>query len=141
VRVGTSLADVIEYCGGLKPDAAKVISGGPMMGVAQFDFSVPVLKATSGLLAITANEENKHEETACLRCGKCIEVCPLNLVPTKLARFTQLNRLEDAEAYDITVCMECGTCTYTCPANIHLVQWIRLGKQRVIARQRERKTA
>lgn len=141
VRVGTPLADVIEYCGGLKPDAAKVISGGPMMGVAQFDFSVPVLKATSGLLVITAQEENKHEETACLRCGKCVDVCPLGLVPTKLARYTQLNRFEDAENYDITVCMECGTCTYTCPANIPLVQWIRLGKQRVMAMQRERKSA
>lgn len=141
VRVGTPLADVIEYCGGVKDDAIKVVVGGPMMGVAQFDFSAPVMKATSGLLVLTAKEENLHEETPCLRCGKCIDVCPLELVPSKLARYSQLDRLEDAEGLDITVCMECGTCTYTCPANIPLVQWIRLGKQRVLAMQRERKSA
>lgn len=141
VRIGTPIADVIEYCGGITEDASKIVIGGPMMGVAQFDFSAPVTKATSGILVLTKAEENLHEETACLRCGKCIEVCPLNLIPTKLARFTQLDRLEDAESYNISVCMECGTCTFTCPANIPLVQWIRLGKQRVIASQRERKSA
>ena len=141
VRVGTPLTDVIEYCGGVKDNASKVVVGGPMMGVAQFDFAAPVMKATSGLLVLTAEEENNHEETPCLRCGKCVDVCPVGLVPTKLARYTQLDKLEEAEGLDITVCMECGTCTYTCPANIPLVQWIRLGKQRVVAMQRERKSA
>lgn len=141
VRVGTPLTDVIEFCGGVKDNANKVVVGGPMMGVAQFDFAAPVMKATSGLLILTSEEENNHEETACLRCGKCVDVCPLGLMPTKLARYTQLERLEDAEGLDITVCMECGTCTFTCPANIPLVQWIRLGKQRVIAMQREKKSA
>ncbi len=141
VRVGTPIANVIEYCGGITEDASKIVIGGPMMGVAQFDFSAPVTKATSGILVLTKAEENLYEETTCLRCGKCIEVCPLNLIPTKLARFTQLDRLEDAESYNISVCMECGTCTFTCPANIPLVQWIRLGKQRVLALQRERKSA
>lgn len=141
VRVGTPLTDVIEFCGGVKDEAVKVVVGGPMMGVAQFDFAAPVMKATSGILVLTHEEENLHEETPCLRCGKCIDACPLGLVPSKLARYTQLDRLEDAEGLDITVCMECGTCTYTCPANIPLVQWIRLGKQRVMALQRERKSA
>lgn len=141
VRVGTPIANVIEYCGGITEDASKVVIGGPMMGVAQFDFSAPVTKATSGILILTKTEENLHEETTCLRCGKCIEVCPIGLIPTKLSRFSQLDRLEDAEEYNITVCMECGTCTFTCPANIPLVQWIRLGKQRVLAIQKERKSA
>ncbi len=141
VPVGTSLADVIEYCGGVKETAKKVVVGGPMMGVAQYDFSAPVMKATSGILVLTEEEINNHEETPCLRCGMCVGVCPLGLEPTRLAKLSQLDRLEDAENLGITVCMECGTCTYTCPANIPLVQWIRLGKQRVLKMQRDRKSA
>lgn len=138
VPVGTPLNDVLEYCGGVTENAVKVIVGGPMMGTAQYDFSAPIMKATSGILVLTEEEVNEHEETPCLKCGKCIDVCPLGLMPTKLARYSQLEKLEEAEALDITVCMECGTCAYTCPANIPLVQWIRLGKQRVIKMQRER---
>lgn len=139
VKIGTSIKDVIEYCGGVKDDAVKVIVGGPMMGVAQFDFMAPVMKATSGIVVLTKDEVNEHPETPCLRCGKCIEACPLQLVPTKLARFTQLERYIEAEEFSITTCMECGTCTFTCPANIPLVQWIRLGKQKVLKQQREKK--
>lgn len=131
VKVGTPLKDVIDYCGGVRDDAVKVIVGGPMMGVAQFDFSAPVVKATSGIVVLTRNKVNEHPETPCLRCGKCIEACPLNLIPTKLARFSQLEKFDEAENLQITSCMECGTCTFTCPANIPLVQWIRLGKQMV----------
>lgn len=141
VKVGTILSDILNYCGGVTEDAVKVVVGGPMMGVAQYDFSAPVMKATSGILVLTAEEINSHDETPCLKCGKCVETCPLNLTPTKLARLSQLEKLEDAEGLGITVCMECGTCTYECPANIPLVQWIRLGKQRVLAIQRERKSA
>ncbi len=141
IRVGTPLSDVLDYCGGVKETAKKVVVGGPMMGVAQFDFSAPVMKATSGILVLTEEEINSHDETPCLRCGMCIEACPLDLVPTKLARYTQLEKFEEAEDLGITVCMECGTCTYTCPANIPLVQWIRLGKQRVIQIQKENQSA
>lgn len=141
VRVGTPISDVIEYCGGVKDNAVKVVVGGPMMGVAQYDFSAPVMKATSGILVLTDEEVNAHKETPCLKCGKCIDACPLNLVPTKLSRLSQLERYDDAEQLGITTCMECGTCTFTCPANIPLVQWIRLGKQRVMKSQRERKSA
>lgn len=141
VKVGTTIGDILDYCGGITDKAVKVVVGGPMMGVAQYDFSAPVMKATSGVLVLTAEEVNAHEETPCLRCGMCVGVCPLNLTPTRLARLTQLEKFEEAEQLNITVCMECGTCTYTCPANIPLVQWIRLGKQRVLALQREKKTA
>ncbi|MBI9073450.1 MAG: electron transport complex subunit RsxC [Melioribacteraceae bacterium] len=141
VPVGTSIGEVIEYCGGLNEDAIKVIAGGPMMGFAQHDMSAPVTKATSGILVLTKEEVNNTEETACLRCGKCVEVCPLGLLPTRLSRLSQLEKYEEADEIGITVCMECGSCTYTCPANIPLVQWIRLGKQAVIKLQRENKTA
>ncbi len=141
VKVGTPLKEIIEYCGGVTNKARKVIVGGPMMGTAQYDFSAPVMKATSGILILTEEELNEHEETACLKCGKCVEACPLNLVPTKLARYSQLEKWEEAELFDITTCMECGTCTFTCPANIPLVQWIRLGKQKVIKLQKEKQSA
>ncbi|MDQ7817736.1 MAG: electron transport complex subunit RsxC [Melioribacteraceae bacterium] len=141
VPIGTPLSDILDFCGGVKENAVKVVVGGPMMGVAQYDFSAPVMKATSGILVLTDEEVNEHEETPCLRCGKCIDVCPLNLIPTKLARLSSLEKFEDAEQLGITVCMECGTCTYTCPANIPLVQWIRFGKQRVMALQKERQSA
>lgn len=141
VRIGTPLADILDYCGGVKENAVKVVVGGPMMGVAQYDFSAPVMKATSGILVLTEEEVNDQEETPCLRCGKCVDVCPLNLIPTKLARISSLEKFEEAEQLGVTVCMECGTCTYTCPANLPLVQWIRFGKQRVMALQRERQSA
>jgi len=141
VPVGTPLSDVLDYCGGVNDEAVKVVVGGPMMGVAQYDFSAPIMKATSGILILTKNEINDHAETPCLKCGKCVDACPLELVPTKMARYSQLEKLEEAENLDITVCMECGTCAYTCPANIPLVQWIRLGKQRVLKMQREQKSA
>ncbi|MBZ0198960.1 MAG: electron transport complex subunit RsxC [Ignavibacteriaceae bacterium] len=138
VPVGTPLKDVLDFCGGVTDDAVKTIVGGPMMGVAQHDLMAPVLKATSGIIVLTEKEISKGEETACLKCGQCVSVCPLNLMPTKLVRYSQLGRFEDAEQLGITVCMECGTCAYTCPANIPLVQWLRLGKQRVMQIQRQR---
>lgn len=138
VPVGTTIQDVIDYCGGVTDDAIKIVVGGPMMGIAQFDLQAPVMKATSGILVLTKDEVAENPETPCLRCGQCVGACPLNLMPTKLARYSQLNRFEDAEGAGVTVCMECGTCSYTCPANIPLVQWIRLGKQKVLQMQKER---
>lgn len=138
VPVGTPIQYVIDYCGGVTEDAVKIVVGGPMMGIAQYDLQAPVMKATSGILVLTKKEVAENEETPCLRCGQCIDACPLNLMPTRLARYTQLKRYEDAEGIGITVCMECGTCAFTCPANIPLVQWIRLGKQKVLQMQKER---
>ncbi|MBE0571086.1 MAG: electron transport complex subunit RsxC [Ignavibacteriaceae bacterium] len=138
VPVGTPIQNVIDFCGGVTEDSVKIVVGGPMMGVAQFDLHAPVMKATSGILVLTKDEVAENPETPCLRCGQCVGACPLNLMPTKLARYSQLQKYEEAEGADINVCMECGTCAYTCPANIPLVQWIRLGKQKVLEMQRER---
>ncbi|MDH7605653.1 MAG: electron transport complex subunit RsxC [Melioribacter sp.] len=132
VRVGTPLIDVLNFCGGIKEDAEKIIFGGPMMGFAQYDLSAPITKATSGILVLTEDEAYHFEETNCLRCGKCVEVCPLNLIPTRLVRLVQFKKYEEVKKLGITTCMECGTCTYSCPANIPLVQWIRSGKQKVV---------
>jgi electron transport complex protein RnfC len=131
-RIGTPIIDVINYCGGFNEDAVKVIVGGPMMGFAQYDLSAPITKATSGILVLTKQEVKHFEQTNCLRCGKCVEICPLNLVPTKMVRLIQFEKFDEAKKSGINVCMECGTCTYICPANIPLVQWIRFGKQKVM---------
>ncbi len=138
--VGTPLSAVLDFCGGVTENAAMVIVGGPMMGVAQHDLTAPLMKATSGIVVLTREEVERREETACLRCGTCVDACPLHLMPTRLARLSELGRDEDAEALGVTVCMECGTCAYACPASIPLVQWIRLGKKRVQDMQRARQS-
>ncbi|MDA3860780.1 MAG: electron transport complex subunit RsxC [Melioribacteraceae bacterium] len=131
VPIGTPIIDILDYCGGFTDKAKRVVVGGPMMGITQHNLNAPIMKATSGILVLTEEEINKVEETNCLRCGKCIEVCPVNLTPTKLARFSQLERFADAEENGIFTCMECGTCAYICPANIQLVQWIAFGKNKI----------
>lgn len=133
VPVGTPLADVIEHCGGFLEGAVRVIVGGPMMGVAQHDLSAPVMKATSGILVLTAAECAEPEPTACLRCGRCVEACPIQLIPSRLAKLAELGRAEEARDQGIEVCMECGTCAFACPAHLPLVQWLRLGKQQARA--------
>jgi Na+-translocating ferredoxin:NAD+ oxidoreductase subunit C len=130
VPVGTAIREVLEFCGGVTEGAARVVVGGPMMGVAQFDLDAPVLKATSGILVLTREEVKRSTETPCLKCGQCIDVCPMQLVPTRLVRLVQAKRYAEAGEMGITVCMECGTCAFTCPAHIPLVQWLRLGKQK-----------
>ncbi|MGK9476220.1 electron transport complex subunit RsxC [Melioribacter sp. OK-6-Me] len=138
VPIGTPIKNIIEYCGGIKENAKKIIAGGPMMGFAQFDFNTPVSKATSGILILTEKEASRTQESNCLNCGKCLSVCPLNLAPTRLYKFTRFNKLEEAIDMGIQSCMECGTCTYNCPAGIPLVQWIRFGKQKSLALIKQR---
>jgi len=140
VKIGTPLEQVINFCGGLTQDAVKIIAGGPMMGVGQYELSAPVMKATSGIIVLTESEIHSHQETNCLRCGKCIQVCPMNLLPTRLAKLSQLGRIEEAESLGINSCMECGSCVYGCPANIPLVQWIRIGKKSLLKLNQQKKT-
>jgi electron transport complex protein RnfC len=138
VPVGTPVKDIIDFCGGVHKTAARIIVGGPMMGTSQHSVKTPVAKATSGILVLTEDEIPRGRETACLKCGRCVSVCALNLLPTRLARLSRLGRFEEAEKLNITTCMECGTCAYECPAHIPLVQWMRLGKQAVLRMQRNR---
>jgi Na+-translocating ferredoxin:NAD+ oxidoreductase subunit C len=138
VPVGTPVADIIEHCGGFLPNASRVVVGGPMMGVAQHDLSAPVTKATSGILVLSEDEVEADPAKPCLRCGRCVEACPVQLVPSRLARLAELGRAEEARDQGIEVCMECGTCAFACPSRLPLVQWLRLGKQQ--ARQLARST-
>ncbi len=131
--IGTSYGELIEYCGGLNRDAAKIISGGPMMGFSFADLDAPVTKGTSGITVLTRENIQKQLETACVRCGRCVDACPLNLVPSRLGLASRNNDPEMAERYHIMTCLECGCCGYICPASLPLVQLIRKGKGQVAA--------
>lgn len=135
VPIGTSYRHLIDYCGGLTPDAVRIISGGPMMGFAFTDLDLPVTKGTSGVTVLTESDVKKAQETTCVRCGRCVDVCPMNLVPTKLAAAARHHATDVSEAYHITACVECGCCAYTCPASLPLVQLIRMGKAQVAAKK------
>ena len=128
VPVGTPLQDLMDACGGLTTDCARVVAGGPMMGFAVSDLSAPVTKGTSGLTCLTEADVRKAVETNCVRCGRCVDVCPLNLVPTKLALASRNQDWDLAKRYHLTACMECGCCAYICPASLPLVQLMRMGK-------------
>ncbi len=126
--IGVSFRELIEFCGGLAPEAARVVAGGPMMGFTVGNLDTPLTKGNSGVTVLTQAEVRKAAETACVRCGRCVDVCPLNLVPTKLALASRADKLDLLERYYVTACMECGCCAYVCPASIPLVQLIRQGK-------------
>jgi len=137
VPIGISFGELIDYCGGLTKDAARMIAGGPMMGFAFANPDTPVTKGTSGLTILTHEDIRKADETACVCCGRCVDVCPMNLVPTKLAAAARYKNLELADKYNIMGCLECGACAYICPASIPLVQLIRTGK--ILAAQNQKK--
>ena len=132
VPIGTSVAELIEFCGGLRNEAVRVILGGPMMGTAIADLTTPITKTTGAITVLTEKQIGKAKfagrQTACLRCGRCLEVCPENLNPTKIAHAVKNNLLDVAESYYISACMECGCCSYVCPANIEVTGYIKTGK-------------
>ncbi len=129
VKIGTPFEAVIEKAGGLRDKAERVISGGPMMGVAQRNLSVPVVKATSAILCLPENKNDYSENPVCLRCGKCVEVCPMHLEPLYLYRFTLAEYRDELERFNLVDCMECGSCAYICPGKLPLVEKFRIGKK------------
>ena len=131
VPLGTSLQDILDACGGLRDDARRVIAGGPMMGFTVTDLSIPVTKGTGGLTILTQAELDDESATACIRCGRCLDVCPLGLMPTRIAQAIRHDQLDLARRLDLEACCECGCCAYECPARVPLVQYLRIGKQAV----------
>ena len=131
VRIGTSFHDLIEVAGGLHDKTERVISGGPMMGIAQSDLSVPVIKATNSILCLLKDVNGAAENPVCLRCGKCVSVCPMRLQPLYLYRFTNAERLDELQRLNLLDCMECGSCAFTCPGKLPLVEVFRKGKMMV----------
>ncbi|MBP7275924.1 MAG: electron transport complex subunit RsxC [Kiritimatiellae bacterium] len=130
--IGASYAELIEFCGGLTPAAGRVISGGPMMGLPLGNFQIPITKGASGIVALTADDVRAAEETNCVRCGRCVDVCPLNLVPSRIALAARHKDWSLAQRYHMQACMECGCCAFVCPAAIPLVQLIRMGKPQML---------
>lgn len=128
-RIGTPFSQLIEEAGGLTDDAAKVISGGPMMGMSQYTLDVPVIKGTSGILVQTRQEVNTKSYGPCIRCGRCIDACPMQLQPSLIGLFIEKGHFEDAKDYNVMDCFECGSCTFVCPANRPMVQWVKRAKR------------
>jgi len=135
VPIGTLLEDLISLCGGFTEPPRKVIMGGPMMGIAQVSFNVPVIKGTSGFLFM--REFRPPREYSCIRCGRCVNHCPMNLIPSQLARLSEFGAFEEAEKFRAMDCIECGVCAYICPAGIPITYRIKFAKAEIIRRSRK----
>lgn len=138
-RIGTPISQLIEAAGGLPDDTGKVIGGGPMMGKALTNTNIPVTKGTSGILLMRQEESARKEYRNCIRCSKCVSVCPMGLEPYYLMLLGEHNKLEMLESEKVMDCIECGSCSFTCPANRPLLDVIRLGKARTSQMIRSRK--
>ncbi|UCE04839.1 MAG: electron transport complex subunit RsxC [bacterium] len=131
VRIGTSFQNLIDFCGGISEETIKIINGGPMMGIAQYTLNVPVTKGTSGILALTQKEAKLAEPESCIRCARCVDSCPMNLLPNTLARVIEYKRFEEAHKLGVLDCIECGSCAYVCPSKIRHVHHFKYGKLEV----------
>lgn len=138
VRIGTPVNQLIEECGGLPEDTSKVIAGGPMMGKSLLNLNVPIVKGTSGVLLMGGREATRGAVQPCIRCAKCVAVCPMGLEPYLLATVSAHGDFERVEREGILACIECGSCMFTCPSHRPILDYVRLGKAKVVAMVRAR---
>lgn len=128
VPVGTDIGEIIDFCGGFKGEPCKILTGGPMMGLAIVGTDLPVLKQNNAILAFTADDAVLKPETDCIRCGCCVAACPMSLMPTNIVKAAKIKDVDALKRAGVTVCMECGSCAFACPAGKPLVQHMRLAK-------------
>ncbi len=128
VPVGTDIGEIIDFCGGFKGEPCKILTGGPMMGLAIVGTDLPVLKQNNAILAFTADDAVLKPETDCIRCGRCVAACPMSLMPTNIVKAAKIKNVDALKRAGVTVCMECGSCAFACPAGKPLVQHMRLAK-------------
>ncbi len=131
VRVGTPASFLIEKCGGITENTNQVIFGGPMMGTSAVNINAPITKLTSGILLLSEELSRKLEETDCIRCGKCVDACPVGLRPFLIAQYTRNNMIDELKGINVLDCIECGSCAYICPAHIPLLDYCKIGKMEV----------
>ncbi|MBC7187430.1 MAG: electron transport complex subunit RsxC [Calditrichaeota bacterium] len=136
VPLGTSFAHLFAHCGGLTEDAGKIIMGGPMMGIAQFSDEVPVIKGTSGIVVLSQRESRVAEPQVCIGCARCVDACPMKLVPTHIQTLVRHERFAAAKDYGLLDCIECGCCAFVCPAKIPFVHLMKYGKLKVYQLER-----
>jgi len=139
VPLGTKVSELIAFCGGLTKEAKRFVNGGPMMGQPLPSLDVPVVKGTSGILALTAAETNEHATQPCIRCGTCVTICPCGLVPVEMAAFIRHDKLDKASELGLMDCVSCGSCSYICPSNIPLVHFFNYAKGALNAADRDRR--
>ncbi len=135
VRIGTSFKDIINACGGYKGELEKLVMGGPMMGFAQYTDEVPAIKGTSGILALSKEEASVPLQEQCIRCAKCVDVCPVNLQPLIMNSLTLHERFDELEQQNIWSCIECGACSFICPSKISLVHTFKMAKNELAKRR------
>ncbi len=136
-KVGTPFNELIAQAGGFKGEPGKIIMGGPMMGFAQYSIDVPTMKGTSGILCLTKEEAEAKETTACIKCGRCLKVCPVHLQPLYISAYAMKDMFDMAEKYSALDCVECGSCSFICPAGRPLVESIRLAKREILASRKK----
>ncbi|MCK9443886.1 MAG: electron transport complex subunit RsxC [Tissierellaceae bacterium] len=137
VKIGTTFQEVIDQAGGFKGVPGKIIMGGPMMGLSQFSTEVPVIKGSGGILVLTEEEALAEKESPCIKCGRCLEVCPVFLQPLYISAFALRKDFEGAERLGALDCVECGSCSFICPSKRPLVESIRFAKREVLAKRKK----
>lgn len=137
IKVGVPIKEVIEQCGGYSKTPGKIIMGGPMMGFAQYTDEVVITKGSSGLLIFDEEEARTPDPKQCIRCGKCVEICPVNLQPLQISAYSLNNMMEHAEKYRALDCIECGSCSFICPSKRPLLQSIRVAKAAITEKKRK----
>lgn len=140
VRIGTSVRELIEHCG-VTEEPAKIICGGPMMGLAIPSLDIPIIKTSSSFVLLSEEEARFPEASACIRCGKCIDACPIHLEPFRLTQMVERREFDEFERNFGCECIECGSCSFVCPAKRHLTQTMKLGRKTGLANRKKRATA